>query len=68
MMAGIKNEIDKRNEVVLKISEYTEKKLKNSPKGKIYVRHNKSKVYYFTILVKGHVVQKNGCLGKKTGN
>ena len=63
MMAGIKNEIDKRNEVVLKISEYTEKKLKNSPKGKIYVRHNKSKVYYY--FSEGACGSKERMLGKK---
>lgn len=62
MIAGIKNEIDKRNEVVLKISEYTEKRLRNSPKGKIYVKHNKSKVYYY--LNEGECGSKERLLGK----
>ncbi len=49
MNKNIMEQIEERSELLKKLSKRTTEKLKSFPRGSIYIRHRKNKVYYYLV-------------------
>ena len=49
MSLNIKDQIEVRRELLIKLSNVTKDKLKRFPNGKVYVKHNRNCIYYYLV-------------------